>query len=322
MPLIALAPPIPPDPPKTWPKIPDPPAKRILWISPDGREIPLTDGAGYTSITGRSGFGRVSPELVADATASGATRLADYRDSPRLMRIPLVIDGADPDAYLRAHRELVASTRHRRPGQVAMGAIRVELPDGSWRQIPAVYHAGLDPHEDVLDDLMWARQEHQDVEFYAPEPHFLGPPVSLAWRLAEAPRPFYPIYPLRLSSSQVGGSARIFSPGDADSYPVWEITGPGTPIMTSATTGQSWAFSEEVPEGTTVTVDCRPPSVAPETGLTAVDQDGVDWWWAFTGWPELWEIPPGEMVLSAQMTGATTASRIRLSFEPRYLSGW
>lgn len=322
MPLIALAPPIPPDPPKTWPKIPTPPAKRIVWVSPDGTEFALTDGAGYTSVTGRTGFGRVTPELVSGATASGAARLDGYRDSPRLMTVPLVVAGQDPDTYLRLHRELVASTRHRRPDGVAWGLIRVELPDGSWRQIRAVYHAGLDPLEDVLDDLVWARQEYQNLEFWAGEPHFEGPPVALAWRLAADPVPFFPIYPVRVASSQAGGSATIYSPGDADSYPVWEVTGPGTPVITNLDTGQTWAFSEPVPAGVTVTVDCRPPSVAPETGLTAVDQDGVDYWPYFTGFPELWSIPPGQTRLSAQMSGATPDTRIRVQFAPRYLAGW
>jgi hypothetical protein len=293
-----------------------------VWVGPDGDEFPLTDGDEYTSITGRSGFGRVVPDLVTDATASGAARLADYRDTPRLMRIPLVVSGDDPDAYLASWRALVASTWHRRPGEVAMGRIRVELPDGSWRHIQAVYHSGLDPSEDVLDDLMWSRQEHQALEFWAPEPHFEGPEISLSWRLALDPVPFYPIYPLRLKASQVGGSATIDSPGDAPSYPVWQITGPGTPVVTSETTGQTWAFSEPVPAGRTVTVDCRPPSVAPDTGLTAVDDLGGDWWGRFAGWPELWDIPPGETRLSAQMIGATADTRLSVSFAPRYLAGW
>lgn len=323
MPLVIVAPPVPEDPPRVWPKVPTPPGKRIVWVSPDGEELPLTDGDEYTSVTGRAGFGRVVPDLVTESTASGAARLADYRDSPRLMRIPLVVAGNDPDAYLAAHRALVASTRHRRPGQApALGRIRVELPSGSWREIPAVYHGGLDPAETELDDLMWSRQEHAALEFWAPEPHFVGPEIALAWRLAADPVPFFPLYPVRVASSQVGGSATIFSPGDADSYPVWEITGPGTPIITNADTGQTWAFDTEVPAGETVTVDCRPPSVAPDTGLTAVDSSGVDWWGAFAGFPDLWSIPPGRTRLVAGLSGATPDSRLRLAFAPRYLAGW
>lgn len=322
MPLIIVPPPIPPDPPKVWPKVPVPPAKRFVWVSPDGDSFPLTDGDTYISVTGRSGFGRVVPELVTEGTASGAARLADYRDSPRLMRIPLVVEGDDPGAYLEAYRALVASTRHRRPGHVAMGRIRVELPSGQWREIPAVYHGGLDPQEDELDDLMWSRQDHPSLEFYAPDPYFVGPEQSLVWRLASERRAFFPIYPIRVASSQVGGDASITSPGDADSYPVWEITGPGTPVITNATTNQTWAFSEEVPPGETVTVDCRPPDIAPGTGLTAVDSSGADWWEAFEGFPDLWAIPPGRTRLVANMIGANADSRLRLSFRPRYLAGW
>lgn len=322
MPLIIIPPPVPPPPPRVWPKVPTPPGKRIVWVAPDGDEFPLSDGDPYISVTGRSGFGRVVPDLVTSTTAPGAARLDDYRDSPRLMRVPLVVADRTPEEYLAAHRALVASTRHRRPDEIAMGRVRVELPDGSWRHIRAVYHGGLDPHEDELDDLMWSRQAHDSLEFWAPEPHFEGPEISMSWRLAADPVPFYPLYPLRVASSQVGGSATITSPGDAASYPIWEITGPGTPVVSNETTGQSWAFGEEIPAGTTVTVDCRPPSVAPETGLTAVDQNGVDWWDRFVGFPTLWEIPPGETRLAAQMVGATPDTRLRLRFAPRYLAGW
>jgi len=322
VPLIIVAPPVPVPPPRVWPKVAVPPGKRLVWISPDGEEFALSDGDSYTSVTGRAGFGRVVPDLVTEATAPGAARLADYRDSPRLMKVPLIVSGGDQDAYLAAHRALVASTRHRRPGRVAMGRIRVELPDGTWRHIGCVYHGGLDPLEDILDDLMWARQEHQALEFWAPEPHFEGPEISLSWRLALDPVPFYPLYPLRLKASQVGGSATILSPGDAPSYPVWRVTGPGTPVITNVTTDQSWAFSEPVPEGVTVTVDCRPPSVAPQSGLSARDDVGGDWWDRFAGWPQLWDIPPGQTLLSAQMIGATPDTRLSVSFAPRYLAGW
>lgn len=321
MPLIYLPPPPPPPPPKTWPRPPVRPGKRVVWVGPDGTEVPLTDGDAVTSMTGRAGFGRLVPDLVADRGATGAGLLQDYRDTPRLMTVPLHVHGTTPDAYLDVWRRLVATTRHRGPDGPRPGRIRVELPDGSWRDITAYYHAGLEMVEDELDDLIWSRSRHE-VEFWAPDPYFQGPPVRMAWQLVADPRPFYPLYPVTVTSSSLGGVATITSPGDADSYPVWEIVGPGTPVVTNATTGQSWAFGEEVPAGEVVTVDCRPTDIAPETGLTAVDSQGTDWWGAFVGYPDLWLVPPGESQLEVGMVGATSESRLRLEFRPRYLAGW
>lgn len=304
-----------------WPRPERRPGKRVVWISPDGEEIPLTDGDAITTVTGRSGFGRVVPEIVETRGASGAALVQDYRDTPRLMTVPIHVHGSTPSEYLSTWRRLVAATQHRGAGRARPGRLRVELPDGSWREIAAYYHSGLEFDEDELDDLVWARSRH-DVEFWAPDPHFQGPPIRYAWRLVAEPRPFYPIYPVTVSGSSLGGSAIISSPGDADAYPVWELVGPGTPVLTRTDTGQSWGFGVEIPAGVTVTVDCRPTDIAPDTGLTAVDDQGVDWWPNFAGWPELWLIPPGDTQFEVAMVGATAESRIRLAFQPRYLSGW
>ncbi|WP_067967542.1 phage tail family protein [Nocardiopsis trehalosi] len=322
MPLLHIPPEPPPPPPRVWPKVPTPPPKRIVWVGPDGAEFGLSDGDPYTSTTGRSGFGVVRPDHTVDRTMSGTALMRAIRVTPRVMRVPLVVAGRDPAAYLASWRALAASVRHQHGGQVQPGRIRVELPDGSWRQIDAYYQDGLGVAEDVLDDLVWSRQDHPSLEFYAPDPHFYGPAVEQAWRIQVGGRRFYPLYPIRVNPSQLGGTATFVNHGDADAYPVWTVTGPGTPLVTNLDTGESWGFSEPLADGDVVTVDCRPPDIAPDTGLTAVDQDGVDWWGRFAGWPELFRLQPGETRLQITMTGADAASQVALSYAPRYQAGW
>lgn len=322
MPLIYIPPEPPAPPPKQWPKIPDPPGKALYWTGPDGVTHPLSGGR-YVSLTGRTGFGVIRPDHVTDATMSGAAWMRDIRATPRLMSVPLLVQGDTPAEYLTAYRALQASVIHNRGGVLAPGWLRVVLPDGQWREIAAYYHGGLDPVESELDDMMWARQEHPNLEFYAPDPAFVGEEIPLAWRIVAPAAAFYPIYPLRVVSSQLGGSATVTSPGDLDSYPVWTITGPGTPTVTNLSTGEEWGFTQEIGVGQTVTVDCRPPDLAPDTGLTATDQTGEDWWPHFSDPPpQLFHLPPGRTDIQIAMTGATDDTRVTLRYRPRYQAGW
>lgn len=316
---------IPPEPeasePRVWPKVAIPPAKVVEWTGPDGVTHRLATEP-YVSITGRRGFGVITPEHVTERTMSGTVLMRDVRVTPRVMSVPLLIQDDTPEAYLAAYRALQASVVHKDRGTITPGTIRVILPDGSSRSIPAYYQGGLDPVEDHIDDMVWSRQEMPDLEFYAPDPAFQGPDISQSWRIVVDGRAFYPFYPLRLNPSQLGGSATVTNPGDLPAYPIWEITGPGTPTITNTDTGQEFAFTEELTAGQVVTVDTRPPDIAPETGLTAFDDSDTDFWPHFDGLPDLFDLPSGQTNLSIALDAATSDSRVALTFAPRYQAGW
>lgn len=296
-------------------------AKRVIWIAPDGTEFPLI-GEGYESLAGRTGFGVPLRELITDRMPGGAEMVTGERTGPRVMSIPLLIVAETPAEYLELYDRIVASVRHKRGGRLVPGAIRVELPDGRWRQISAYYQGGLDPDEQILDDLIGAWHMFPRLEFRAPEPTWEGREISPRRWQTSSGVPFYPIYPWRLSPSQALGSIAENVQGDADAFPIWRITGPGIPTAENETTGQSWAFDEAIPAGRTVTVDCRPPELAPETGLTAVDDLGVDSWHRFADWPELWSLEPGVNELNVSVSGATVDTVVELTYRPRHQAGW
>ncbi|WP_160051425.1 phage tail domain-containing protein [Nocardiopsis sp. FR26] len=321
MPLIHLVPEPPPPPPREWPKVPTPPAKSVVWVGPDGTTLRL-DAGHYVSVTGRAGFGAIIPDHITARTMSGAALMRDIRLTPRLMSVPLVVQGDTPEEYLAAYRALQRTLLHTDRGQLTPGTLRVEMPDGSAREIAAYYHGGLEPEERELDDMIWCRSEHPNLEFYAPDPAFQGPEVAQAWRIVAAPAAFYPIYPVRVTSSQLGGQATITNAGDLPAYPVWEIHGPGTPTISNTDTGESFGFTQALEAGQVLTVDTRPPDVEPVTGLTAIDSVGDDWWPYFDGLPDLWHLPAGTTQLEISISGATEDTRVHLTYRPRYLAGW
>lgn len=299
--------------------------KQITWTSPGGAVIDLTDSAGgYISTTGRTGFGPVDAQLVSDQMWDGSVLVRTHRQQPRVMTVPLYVMGPDSDSYVARLRALRATLRHPvdpGTGLPVPGRIAVSLPDGSMRSIAAFYQSGATPTEDQVDDVAAGWSALPNLSWYAPVPTFEGEVISKTWQLGgNAGVP--PMPPVLIGSGTVIGAGTITNPGDADAYPVWVISGPGTPVITNSDTGQSYAFTQAVPAGTTVTVDCRPVELAPSTGLTAIDDSGTDWWPYLEDWPDFWTLPPGVTNLNIQMQGSTAASSVTLSAVSRWLGAW
>lgn len=321
---------VPPPPPPVTPGRAVGQPKRILWTGANGDVIDLsTRTAGTAGLVGRDGFGPVDAEIIADRMALGSALPRTHRVQPRLMTTPLQVEGRTEAEYLARWRRLQASLRH--PVDVATGLpvagrMTVELPDGTSRSIPAYYQGGASPTEDQLDDVLAHYVQLPNLQWYAPYPLWQGADIGRTWEVEPESRPLYPIYPIRFTGSQVLAEATIVNPGDADAFPVWTLRGPGTPTIGRSDTGESFAFTEAIPAGTTVTVDCRPVELAPATALTAIDDqdagDASDWWDRLADFPDFWVIPPGETHLSLSMTGATSASRIQLSALAGWQGGW
>lgn len=318
MPLVVAAASTPP--PVIEPTTPTRQPKRVIWTDPAGRDFDLsTDG--YSQLTGRFGFGVVEREVIVDRMPSGAGMLHAIRDTPRVLSMPLLISGTTTEEYLRRRRDLQEAFRHRRGGVDVPGRITVALPNGQRRSIAAYYHGGLDGEESFRDDLILRRQPFPELEFIALDPYWESEAIEIEWKQAEAGA-FFPILPVNLAPSQVLGDTTADNIGDAPAYPVWEIDGPGTPTVRNVTTGQEWAFTVSIPTGRTVTVDTRPPEIAPETGLTAVDDLGEDYWPNFADFPQLWALEPGTNDLSLEVTAATVDTAVRMTATIRHQAGW
>lgn len=300
--------------------------KRLVWTDWRGNRFDLTgDISGYSSQVGRAGFGLVEREVIADRSVSGAAIVKNIRVTPRVLAVPLRIDGATVEEYLATLRALQASMRHPTDpdtGYPRPGTVTVELPDGTERSIPAYYQGGLSGTEDALDDLYALSSVFPSLEFYCPVPEWEGATQERVWPVVVQPTPFYPLYPLRLGSSQILASAAVDNFGDTDAFPIWEFTGPGTPVCGNADTGEQFSFTDPIPAGTTVVVDCRPHDVAPLTGLTVYDKATGEDWWPHLDDIALWPLPPERTNLTLSMAGATADSLIRLTWVLRYQAGW
>lgn len=327
MPLIAgpLAPvlpeaPTPPTPPVQPPVVVGPSTrtpKRLVWTSAAGDELELSDQSqGYFCQPGRAGFGMPAREVLYDVLPTGGAALRTIHDLVRVMSMPIRVQGTTQEEYLARLARLQAACRHPvRDGAEVPGVLRVELPDGSRREIRAFYNGGLDGEEDPLDDLLLCSQPFPRFELLALDPYWTGGAVSASWT-AQTPPAFFGTMPRRLSPSQVLGAVSVVLPGDADAYPVWTVVGPGTPTFTHTTSGREFAFATEIPDGTTVTIDTRPEQ------LTVVDDTDVDWWGDLVPFPDLWSLEPGLNAMTVDMAGADSGSSISMQADVRHQTGW
>jgi hypothetical protein len=153
--------------------------------------------------------------------------------------------------------------------------------------------------ESALDPMF------QDVDPTGPLV-FAAPPVS-----GGVP----PMPPVLLAPSSTLGSTTVTNTGNGDAYPIWTITGPGTPTLTNVTTGREFSLDVALSSGEVITVDTRPAQ------QSAVDQDGHDRWSDLvkTSPRDLWTLVPGPNLLNLQLDSAGAGSSIQMVYHRRWL---
>lgn len=293
-------------------------AKRILWTSAAGDVLDLTGGQGYVSLPGREGFGLPTREASYRELAEGGADLADIVDQVRLLNNGVSVKGATAAEYQERLARLQAAMLHpRRNGTRVPGTITVQLPDGTIRTISAYYNTGLSGAEERLDDHLTYYQEFPNLEFLAVDPYWSGGQMGEGWG-ATPGQPWFGAMPRALASSAVLGSVTTVLRGDAETWPIWTIVGPGAPSAQNLTAGRGWAWRTDspIPSGRVVTIDTRP------TVLTVIDDLGNDLWEDMDDYPDLWPLEPGANDLMVTIDGATGASRASYTADIRWQAGW
>lgn len=211
-------------------------------------------------------------------------------------------------AYLTRRRTLIRSLNPKR----GLGTLTVTQADGSARTIAACYSAGLEGDESL--DAAGARWCMGVLTFACPSPFWLGAEVTTEWRTAVTGS-FFPVLPLVVGNSQVLGSVTVDNDGDDTAFPVWTVTGPATAIsLTNVTTGEVLVLSHTITIGDTVVIDTR------ERQQTALLNGTTNLWGDLTDASTMWALEPGSNDLTLMVTGSTADTRVRMTYQPRYLA--
>ena len=240
-------------------------------------------------------------------------RLRAARHDVRPFTLNLWITAANDSALRTTIRSLIYKMNPAR----GPGKIRFATPAGDQREIVCSYQDGLDLGE-KLGSTSGPTVQIATVAFRAHYPYWQDTStISTTFTTGLVPT-FFPIFPLRLSSSQVVVDNTVINNGDIECWPVITINGPGSSIKASnLTTGEVMDFRTLVlGTGESVIVDTQPGA------KTAVSGAGVNRFPYLSATSSLWSLQPGSNSVRLEMSGADSAfgSSIIFSYRQLYLS--
>lgn len=288
---------------------------QITWYSPAGSEFALSLPGWTTNrwlaAAGVTGLGIAPVEITTDPMPRGGTQVRHVQPQPRLITLPIFIEGEDHADFITRWRNLAqafATTRTAGPGR-----LQIARPSGEIREIPAYYQDGWDvnPAAPATSDLV-------ALTLYCPDPFWRATDATLITRTySAAGTTFLSPFP-NVSSSQTLGATIATNPGTVEAWPTWRISGPGTELTaTNSTTGEAFVLDVSTFRGSpllageTVTIVTEPPSVTGPTGTN---------WTGALEWPGsvLWGLQPGDNNVDFVMAGSGTGTVVEAEFYPRY----
>lgn len=286
----------------------------LSWVDPTGVEWPLSwsPGCPWHIPPGLKGLQGASPRtLVTRPRGRGGVSVDRQQPGPRLLTVPLFVWGADgPEFRDRWSRLAVAftSTRTRGPG-----LFRAARPDGSARQISAVYQEGWDG-----DPELGITEDTAVMTLLCPDPWWQDTKQTTITRAFAGSAVSYLSPYLSVSSSQTLGRTNVTNPGHVEAWPDWLIHGPASLITAiNHTTGQQWSIDPVGYRGTplllgeTVRITTDPMSV--------IGPDGSVWLGAMNlAVDELWPLLDGINDVEYAVQGSGGGTALDLSFYPRY----
>lgn len=293
-----------------------PESRRIAYRSADGIERWLSDPSqGWYDARGRQsicrgvvGGGAIPPsfdEYTAPGVA-GVRRRATVLGA-RDLSLAMTYWAPTPILLRELLRETISLLSADPPGELVAYSL------AGTRRITAAYAGGLE-----LDETRgnagptWLNAV---IALRAHDPYFRGPGLQ-EQRFAVGPQDaIFPMLPMRLVSGAIAVSPVAVNEGDAPAYPTWTVTGPGSRLtVTNLRTGESFVWDGLLADAQTATI------VTARGGTSIRYDDGTSGYGFLEPGSTLWALPPGSSPLALELLGATGASELRLSYEPRFLS--
>jgi hypothetical protein len=284
---------------------------QVSFTDPLGRVTVFTDWLnGWSLQPGPRGFDMPAYQVTTDESPDiDGEYVRSVRGQGKDLVLPLAFWSDDGRAdYLARRRAFVRSLNPK----LGLGTLTVVQPDGEVRTIACHYTAGMEGDEGL--DASGRAWTIVTITLRAPSPFWLGAPVSVQWA-APGGGMWLPILPLAVSESQVLGSTLVTNDGDDIAYPVWTVTGPATSItLANTTTGESLLLTQTLSSTDTVVIDTR------ERRQTALLNGVTNLWPNLSAASAMWGLAAGDNQLQLTVAGSTSATNVRLDYQPRYLA--
>jgi hypothetical protein len=286
--------------------------EEILWIEPDGTQHNLLDIPNTAVNIGRAGFDMPPVRHIMKAVPfrHGKRHEAVVTDERRF-DLPIHFSAVSWE-LLRARIHEVERMFWPDTEQ-GMGKLRINMPDGTGREIECYYESGLQGNEGT--DRQGINWTNKVITLLAPDPFWKATAASQQIYTQGTPAEFFPLLPIKLSSTSIFSDATANNLGDVETWPVWTIEGPMTRIIL---TNESYSPERVIDltytllAGETITIDTS------ESARTVTLDDGTDLYSELTK-RDLWPLKSGINNIEIQMDGATVDSQVTLVWYARYL---
>ncbi|QAY15924.1 minor tail protein [Streptomyces phage Janus] len=259
------------------------------------------EGLGYQAKSGVTGFG-LPPVSV--QWLEGAGDGAVYRRKRVLTRdidIPLEILARD-----RTHlQELLSRLALALAGQCTLTL----LDDNGTRWTTDVHRVGGGEYAYGANTI-GEREFETVITFRAGDPYWTSSEAQIRYIGGSTAGSFLSsMVTMEISASQAIGEIQLNNSGDAEAYPIWEVTGPGTNFEATSPAGERLAWSGTLGVNDRLIIDTRKGTV--------VDQTGANRYAELDAAPRFWTVKPGLSTATAQLEEIDANSKITCTWRPR-----
>jgi len=280
------------------------PSEQFYWIDANGNETALSGSSNFEILVGPTGRFMPPVDLVEQQVPFQAgTRLKQLYVKSRDIDLPLGITGTSKSDLRTQVRNLLNMFNP----LLGDGTLKIIAEDGSQRQIKCRYSSGLEIQE---TGLFW---QNVIIVLKAFDPYWYDPNPIIQTFTVGTPATFFPILPMRLTSSTVFTDTTINNDGDVESWPTWIITGPGDTIyIRNLSTGEFININYTLQPGETINIDTRLGKKTVTLG------DGTNLYPNMSSDSSLWALQPGNNQIRIEMQNSQIASNVQLSYQNRY----
>lgn len=281
-------------------------SETIVWVDPDSTETTL-----HVERQTQGRFAPPSRFILDTSPTQPGSIVRSVRHESRRMIIPIVLKATSATDLRDQIQELNFALDPVR----GSGQLKITGPGGITRVVDAYLEDGMGLDES-LNSTTGPTWQRASLQFLCEEPYWKdNSTTSATVTYGTTTATFFPMFPLRLSSSSVFGAATIVNDGDVMTWPRWTITGPGSAIyIKNITTGKTINLDVTLTAGETVTIDTTP-------GVrTVTKNDGTNLFGYLSADSSLWSLTRGSNSIQLEMSSADVGSSIAYSFERRWLS--
>jgi hypothetical protein len=281
-------------------------ADKVSWISADGTEYPISDN--HLIMAGSDGRFMPPVDFVEeDIPFQHGSQLREVLVRPREVDLPIYVDGTS-EIDLRNQLRTLLRVLNPLKGN---GKLRITGPDGSQRELTCRYKGGMEISEKGNSKI--GNLQAVVLVLRAFDPFWYDTITKVeTFTINQQATSFFPIFPLRLSSSTVFADFTVDNSGDVETWPEWIIKGPGENIyLRNLTTGETLRLNTSLGLGESIRIDTKPFS------KTVIKGNNENLFYTIEN-STLWALQEGFNSIRLEMSNATSDSSIQLSYKNRY----